>query len=60
VKDYFEGAQGKLTLHFLPRYPPDLNPDKLVCSHAKRTGVPRSPLMHGKNTRNASTNNSTT
>ena len=26
-----------------------LNPDELVCSHAKRTGVARSPLKAGEN-----------
>ena len=31
------------------RYAPDLNPDELVCSHAKRTGVARSPLKAGEN-----------
>jgi hypothetical protein len=39
---------GKLTLHFLPGYAPDLNPDELVWSHAKRTGVARSPLRAGE------------
>jgi DDE superfamily endonuclease len=47
VKDYIR-TQGKLTLHFLPGYAPDLNPDELVWSHAKRTGVARRPLMHGE------------
>jgi transposase len=30
VKDYVASTQGKLTLHFLPGYAPDLNPDELV------------------------------
>ena len=42
-------THGKLTLHFLPGYAPDLNPDELVWSHAKRTGVARSPLKAGEN-----------
>ena len=33
----------------VPGYAPDLNPDELVCSHAKRTGVARSPLKAGEN-----------
>jgi transposase len=37
-----------LTLHFLPGYPPDLNPNELVWSYAKRTGVARSPLKAGE------------
>jgi transposase len=49
VKEYVAGTNGKLTLHFLPGYAPDLNPDELVWSHAKRTGVARSPLRAGEN-----------
>ena len=41
VKEYVASTNGKLTLHFLPGYAPDLNPDELVWSHAKRTGVAR-------------------
>jgi transposase len=49
VKKYVADTQGKLTLHFLPGYAPDLNPDELIWSHAKRTGVARSPLKAGEN-----------
>ena len=48
VKDYVASTNGKLTLHFLPGYAPDLNPDELVWSHAKRTGVARRPLQKGE------------
>jgi transposase len=48
VKHYVAGTAGKLTLHFLPGYAPDLNPDELVWSHAKRNGVARSPLRAGE------------
>lgn len=48
VKDYVASTNGKLSLHFLPGYAPDLNPDELVWSHAKRTGVARSPLKAGE------------
>ncbi|KAA1002610.1 hypothetical protein FVF58_37520 [Paraburkholderia panacisoli] len=41
-------TQGKLTLHFLPGYAPDLNPYELVWSRAWRTGVARRPLMKGE------------
>jgi transposase len=30
VQDYVQSIGGKLTLHFLPGYAPDLNPDELV------------------------------
>jgi transposase len=48
VREYVAGTEGRLTLHFLPGYAPDLNPDELVWSHAKRTGVARKPLMKGE------------
>lgn len=48
VRDYVESTKGKLTLHFLPGYAPDLNPDELVWSHVKRTGVARRPLQKGE------------
>lgn len=48
VKEYVASTNGRLTLHVLPGYAPDLNPDELVWSHAKRTGVARSPLRKGE------------
>lgn len=48
VKQYVAGLEGTLTLHFLPGYAPDLNPDELVWSHAKRTGNARRPLQRGE------------
>jgi transposase len=48
VRDYVASTEGRLTLHFLPGYAPDLNPDELVWSHAKRTGVARNPLKKGE------------
>ena len=49
VKEYVASTRGKLLLHFLPGYAPDLNPDELVWSYAKRTGVARSRLKAGEN-----------
>jgi transposase len=48
VKAYVASTNGMLTLHFLPGYAPELNPDELVWSHVKRTGVARSPLRRGE------------
>jgi transposase len=48
VKQYVASTAGRLTLHFLPGYAPELNPDELVWSHAKRTGVARRPLRKGE------------
>jgi len=48
VREYVASTQGRLTLHFLPGYAPDLNPDELVWSHVKRTGTARRPLQRGE------------
>lgn len=51
VREYVVSTKGKLTLHFLPGYAPDLNPDEMVWSHVKSTGVARSPLRKGEKLR---------
>jgi transposase len=51
VRDYVASTGGKLSLHFLPGYAPDLNPDELVWSHVKRTGTARRPLQKGEKLR---------
>jgi len=51
VKDYVASTEGRLTLHCLPGYAPDLNPDELVWSYVKRTGVARKPLRKGEKLR---------
>ncbi len=51
VKDYVQSTQGRLTLHILPGYAPELNPDEAVWSHMKRTGVARTPLRKGERLR---------
>ena len=48
VRQYIESTNGKLSMHILPGYAPDLNPDELVWSHIKRTGVARNPLRAGE------------
>ena len=48
VRQFVDEQQGMLTLHFLPGYAPELNPDELVWSYAKRTGAARSPLRAGE------------
>ncbi len=47
VNNYVETTDGKLELHFLPGYAPELNPDELVWNYMKRTGTARSPLKKG-------------
>jgi len=51
VKDYVQSTQGRLTLHVLPGYAPELNPDEAVWSYMKRTGVARAPLRKGERLR---------
>jgi transposase len=51
VRKYVESTEGRLTLHFLPGYAPELNPDELVWSHMKRTGTARRPLRKGESLR---------
>ena len=51
VKQYVASTEGRLTLHVLPGYAPDLNPDELVWSHVKRTGTARRPLRQGEKLR---------
>jgi len=48
VNDYVASHKGKLHLHFLPGYAPELNPDELAWSHAKRTGNAHRPLRAGE------------
>ena len=48
VRDYVESTNGKLELHFLPGYAPELNPDELVWNYVKRTGTAKSPLASGE------------
>ena len=51
VKKYVASTEARLTLHFLPGYAPDLNPDELVWSHVKRAGTARRPLQKGEKLR---------
>ena len=48
VREYIASTNGRLSMHILPGYAPDLNPDELVWSHVKRTGVARNPLRAGE------------
>jgi len=44
VKNYIQSLKGRLELHFLPPYAPDLNPDEFVWSYMKNNGVSKKPL----------------
>lgn len=48
VKNYVQSLKGRLELHFLPPYAPDLNPDEFVWSHMKTNGVSKKPLKQNE------------
>jgi transposase len=48
VLEYVASTAGKLELHYLPGYAPELNPDELVWNYMKRTGTARRPLTKGE------------
>src|SRR6266404_1261223 len=51
VKRYVQSLKGRLELHFLPPYAPDLNPDEFVWSHMKTNGVSKKPLKKNESMR---------
>ncbi len=51
VRDFVASTRGKLSLHFLPGYAPDLNPDELLWTRVKCTGTARRPLQEGEKLR---------
>jgi len=51
VKDYVAGLKGRLELHFLPPYAPDLNPDEFVWNYMKNQGVSKKPLKKNESLR---------
>ena len=51
VKRYTESLEGRLELHPLPPYSPDLNPDEFVWSHMKKNGVSKKPLKKNESLR---------
>jgi transposase len=48
VERYVETLEGRLELHRLPAYAPDLNPDEFVWSHMKKNGVSKKPLKQNE------------
>ncbi len=44
VETFIASTKGKLELHFLPTYAPDLNPDEFVWHHLKQNGTSKKPL----------------
>lgn len=48
---YVQRLAGRLELHFLPGYAPELNPDEFVWNHLKRQGVSKAPLRRDESLR---------
>ena len=44
VAVYVQSLKGRLELHFLPGYAPELNPDEFVWNHLRQQGVSKTPL----------------
>lgn len=44
VSEYVQSLEGRLELHFLPGYAPELNLDEFVWDHLKKEGVSKKPL----------------
>jgi len=51
VNTYTESTGGKLELHFLPGYAPELNPDEFVWSNLRSKGTSKKPLKKNESLR---------
>lgn len=51
VAEFVQSQRGRLELHFLPGYAPDLNPDEFVWKELKSHGLAKRPLRLGESLR---------
>jgi transposase len=51
VAAYVQSLKGKLELHFLPGYAPELNPDEFVWNHIRHHGTTKTPLRKNESLR---------
>ena len=51
IAQYVQSLKGRLEIHFLPGYAPELNPDEFVWNHLKKQGVSKKPLHQGESLR---------
>jgi len=51
VAAYVQSLNGRLELHFLPGYSPDLNPDEFVWNHLRHHGTTKTPLRKNESLR---------
>jgi len=48
IADYVQSCGGRLELHFLPGYAPELNPDEFVWNYLREAGVSKAPLKRNE------------
>jgi transposase len=51
ISNYIQELHGKLELHFLPTYAPELNPDEFVWNNLRQNGTSKSPLKKNESLR---------
>lgn len=51
VAQFVQSTKGRLELHFLPGYAPELNPDEFVWNHLRQRGVSKKPLRRDESLR---------
>lgn len=51
IAAYVKELKGRLELHFLPGYAPELNPDEFVWNYVKNEGVSKKPLKRNESLR---------
>jgi transposase len=51
IAQYVQERRGRLELHFLPSYAPELNPDEFVWNNLRQNGVSKKPLKKNESLR---------
>lgn len=51
VAKFIQETEGRLELHFLPPYAPDLNPDEFVWANLRKHGTSKTPLRRNESLR---------
>lgn len=51
ISAYVKQMKGRLEMHFLPGYAPELNPDEFVWNYVKNEGVSKKPLKRNESLR---------
>lgn len=51
VSQFVQAKKGRIELHFLPGYAPDLNPDEFVWNYLREKGTSKKPLLKNESLR---------